>query len=245
MTIKELTNLYGEQFYALELISNKDYKTLEPFKWQGDNNKLKVISFRVICNEKTKYILLQVIIDFAEYSRLKKFLKKENLDLNLKQKNKENKQMNKKKRKWINEVFNMISKKLTDAKIIFQSSEESNKFYFGEDNNNFLIWDLIIETSKGWFIFKMLTNNKYEYRFSIKNKYFYKLDLQFFDSKENKKMNFNWVEFFKLSKQNLDKNNGMYNKFLLLADYINFEASEKGIYGVTLNSFQNLLEFLN
>lgn len=138
--------------------------------------------------------------------------------------------MNEKKEIWTNEVFKLIHTKISDAKILFKSSKDSNKFYLNENKIDFLIGDLIIETSKGWFIFEMLTNDKYEYRFSTKNKYFYQVD------RETKE---------KSSKQKLDNNNGMYNKFLLLADYINFEGSGKGIYGVTLNSFQNLLEFLN
>ncbi len=105
-----------------------------------------------------------------------------------------------------------------------------------------MIGDLIIETSKGWFIFEILTNDKYEYSFSTKNKYFYQVDIE---TKEKTKRDFNLIVIFKSSKQKLDNNNGMYNKFLLLAYYINFEGSGKRIYGVTLNYFQNLLEFLN
>ena len=100
--------------------------------------------------------------------------------------------------------------------------------------------DVIFKTEDGWFIFQMLTNSKYEYRFSIKNKFFWEINRE---TGERNKRDTNWIGIFKTSKSFLDKFNGKYNKFHLMADYIDFEGSGKGIYGVTLNSLTQLLEY--
>ena len=83
MKIRELTNVYSEEIYAIELISNIDLKTLDPFKWSEDTNKLEVIGFKVVFNEEEKINIIEIMVDLKEYEELKNWIKKENYSVKM------------------------------------------------------------------------------------------------------------------------------------------------------------------
>lgn len=79
MTIKELTELYGEEFFALELISSETLETLKPFKSELDSNKLKVLEFITNFDNKEKVKVLKIVVDYKEYFELKNWIESNNL----------------------------------------------------------------------------------------------------------------------------------------------------------------------
>lgn len=79
MTIKNLTDLYDEKFYAIELISDKTLETLEPFKSDLDSNKLQVLAFSTDFDDKENVKVLKIVVDCKQYIELKNWLKSNKL----------------------------------------------------------------------------------------------------------------------------------------------------------------------
>lgn len=79
MTIKNLTDLYDEKFYAIELISDETLETLEPFKSDLDSNKLQVLAFSTDFDDKENVKVLKIVVNYKQYIELKNWLKSNNL----------------------------------------------------------------------------------------------------------------------------------------------------------------------
>ncbi len=79
MTIKDLTDLYDEKFYAIELISDETLETLEPFKSDLDSNKLQVLAFSTDFDDKENVKVLKIVVDCKQYIELKNWLKSNKL----------------------------------------------------------------------------------------------------------------------------------------------------------------------
>lgn len=79
MTIKNLTDLYDEKFYAIELISDETLETLEPFKSDLDSNKLQVLAFSTDFDDKENVKVLKIVVDCKQYIELKNWLKSNKL----------------------------------------------------------------------------------------------------------------------------------------------------------------------
>ncbi|ARU91830.1 hypothetical protein SCLARK_001290 [Spiroplasma clarkii] len=91
---------------------------------------------------------------------------------------------------WKDKIIELCKKKFKNLNELFTSSDESNKFYYDEQNQKYLICDLVLNTELGWFIFQIFTNNKYKHRVSSKNKFFIRLiQVQMLKKKQNK---LNW-----------------------------------------------------
>ncbi|ATX71192.1 hypothetical protein [Spiroplasma clarkii] len=140
---------------------------------------------------------------------------------------------------WKDKIIELCKKKFKNLNELFTSSDESNKFYYDEQNQKYLICDLVLNTELGWFIFQIFTNNKYKHRVSSKNKFFYKTDTS---TNVKEKSKTNWIEIFKISKINVDKFNKKFNVFILMAEQVDFRGASKGIYGATLGSLEPLLD---
>lgn len=152
--------------------------------------------------------------------------------------------MNKIKETWSNDVNKILEEHFgfENVKIVFKANEETNKFFYNTANeNDYLMGDVVyLINDSVYYVFEFFTDDRYEYRFSSKNKFFYKINRE---TKERTQHNTNWIDIFKKNKINLDKFNGQYNNFFLKAKYINFDGAGKGIYGVNDNSLKKLLEF--
>lgn len=79
MTIKDLTDLYDEKFYAIELISDETLETLEPFKSDLDSNKLQLLAFSTDFDDKENVKVLKIVVNYKQYIELKNWLKSKNL----------------------------------------------------------------------------------------------------------------------------------------------------------------------
>lgn len=79
MTIKNLTDLYDEKFYAIELISDETLETLEPFKSDLDSNKLQVLAFSTDFDDKENVKVLKIVVNYKQYIELKNWLKSNKL----------------------------------------------------------------------------------------------------------------------------------------------------------------------
>ncbi|ATZ17233.1 hypothetical protein ELUMI_v1c05090 [Williamsoniiplasma luminosum] len=142
------------------------------------------------------------------------------------------------KQKWIEEIENLLKRYFLKVNKVFQSndSEGGNKYYYY--NEKYLLAHVIFDCEGTLFVFNIFTNNKYEYRFFIKNKFFWQIDRK--TGIRSKKAT-NWVEIYQNNKYHLDNHTNKYNMFFIASEYIDFEGAGHGMYGVNLLSLNQLL----
>lgn len=143
------------------------------------------------------------------------------------------------KLEWIKLCENILFKYYPkDAINLIFKADENNHIYKINDKY-FIPCDAILSSPDGLHIFQFFTNKNKKYRCSIENKFFWEIDLI---TNKKTRSNTNWVQIFKIGKQNLDKQNNKYNRFYLMTFNINFEGSGKGIYGVTPTTIKSLFD---
>jgi len=151
--------------------------------------------------------------------------------------------MNEIKKKWLNKLNALFLDLKLNPKIIFIANDETNRYYFDEnDSGKFIMADCIFEIKSKLVSIQMMSNPNKEYRFSPDLKYFWEYD--FFDKKRTKK-DTNWPTIWKFTKKHLDNYNNKYNIFILLAFHADFRGSKNGIYAIEIEYIDDFLRNFN
>ncbi|ATZ17242.1 hypothetical protein ELUMI_v1c05180 [Williamsoniiplasma luminosum] len=149
--------------------------------------------------------------------------------------------MNALKHRWKENILTIFKQKYQDTKIAFEAIQgnDGNKFFYDKlDDKKYLMGDVIFEVNKEYYTFEFFTDPSKEYRFSPNLKEFW--EYEFPNGKRTKRQT-NWPNIWKNSKIYIDKYNGSYNKFFLIAKHVNHNGSGNGIYAVGIDFVEEFI----
>ncbi len=147
------------------------------------------------------------------------------------------------KKKWIEKINNIFIDLKINPKIIFISSDETNRYYFDKkDSSKFIMADCIFKINSKLISIQMMVNPNKEYRFSPDLKHFWEYD---YPNGSKTKRDVNWPSIWNFTKKYWDIYNNNYNLFILLAYHANFKGSKNGIYAIEIDYINDFFKNFN